>query len=127
MPLTKEEREQGYRETPRPPGWAEPILRRIAGGYLIITLDEDGAFATYDNGKEIWMPVTQNGTRRTKQMDLDTVKAWVKHGWLIPIKDESLFEDGPPQRYRTRNISDGILPRVVDRFGKPHWLLGSSR
>ena len=38
MSLTKFEREQGYRELPRPPVWAEPILRRIAGGYLLLTL-----------------------------------------------------------------------------------------
>jgi hypothetical protein len=127
MPLTKAERELGYRENPRPPGWAEPILRRIAGGYLMMTLDEDGAFATYADGKEIWMPTTRNGERRTVQMDLDTVKAWVKRGWLIPIEGESLLPDGPPQRYRARTIADGILPRIVDQHGKPHWLLGSSR
>ena len=108
---------------PRPPVWAEPILRRIAGGYLLLTMATDGAFASYSNGTPIMMPATRNGERVHTQMDSDTVKMWVKHGWLIPIEGESLFSDGPPQRYRARTLSDGILPRIIDKNGKAHWTL----
>jgi DNA (cytosine-5)-methyltransferase 1 len=121
--LTKQERELGYREMPRPPVWADPILRRIAGGYLLLTMAEDGAFASYSNGTPIMMPATRNRERVHTQMDSDTVKMWVKHGWLIPIEGESLFSDGPPQRYRARTLSDGILPRIIDKNGKAHWTL----
>jgi hypothetical protein len=69
------------------------------------------------------MPATRNRKRIHTQMDSDVVKQWVKHGWLIPIKGESLFEDGPPQRYRARTLSDGILPRIIDKHGKAHWTL----
>jgi len=123
MSLTKFEREQGYRELPRPPVWAEPILRRIAGGYLLLTQHEDGAYATYDNGKPIYMERTENKTKRHVQMNSDTVRQWVRRGWLIPIEGEALFEGGPAQRYRARTIEDGALPRIVDRYGKPYWTL----
>jgi hypothetical protein len=126
MALTKQEREQGYRQHPQPPSWAEPILRRIAGGYLLLTMQgEKEALASYDSGAPIWMEITKNGKRVKQQMGGDTVALWVTRRWLIPIKGESLFEDGPPQRYRARTIADGPLPRIVDPSGRPYWAMKS--
>jgi len=53
-------------------------------------------------------------------MGADMVRQWVRHGWLIPVKGESLFPDGPAQRYRARTIADEILPRIIDPEGRPY-------
>jgi hypothetical protein len=118
MTLTKAEREAGYKQPPVPAPWAKPILSRIAGGYLMLTLDKDGGLASYDSGAAIMMPFTHNGEHRTRQMTGHDVKLWVNRGWLIPIEGEALF-DGPAQRYRARTISDGPIPRIIDPDGRP--------
>jgi hypothetical protein len=86
---------------------------------------EKEALASYDSGAPIWMEITKNGKRVKQQMGGDTVALWVTRRWLIPIKGESLFEDGPPQRYRARTIADGPLPRIVDPSGRPYWAMKS--
>ena len=123
MTLTKDEREAGYTQPPMPAPWAQLILRRIAGGYLMLTLDEDGGRASYDDGAAITIPYTENGEHRTRQMTGNDIKLWVRHGWLIPIEGETLFADGPPQRYRARTIADGPLPRIIQPNGQPLWTI----
>lgn len=45
MTLTTQEREAGYTQPPVPAPWAQIILRRIAGGYLMLTMDGDEGWA----------------------------------------------------------------------------------
>jgi hypothetical protein len=123
MTLTKEEREQGYTQPPAPAWWAQLILRRIAGGYLLLTLDGDGGTASYDDGTAIIIPHMHNKERRTRQMTGNDVKLWVKRGWLIPIEGEALFPGAPPQRYRSRTVADGPLPRLIKPDGRPLWAI----
>ena len=123
MPLTKDERKAGYKQPPTPAPWAQLVLRRIAGGYLLLTLGESGGRACYDGGAKIMIPYIKNKEHRTREMTGNDVKLWVQRGWLIPIEGEALFADGPPQRYRARTVSDGLLPRVIDPNGKPLWAI----
>jgi hypothetical protein len=123
MTLTKEEREAGYTQPPMPTPWAQLILRRIAGGYLLLTLDENGGQASYDNGTKITIPYIKNKEPRTREMTGNDVKLWVRRGWLIPIEGETLFEGGPPQRYRARTVADGPLPRLIKPNGRPLWAI----
>jgi hypothetical protein len=123
MTLTKAEREQGYKQPPTPAPWAGSILRRIAYGYLMLTLDGDGGRASYDGGAKIMVPYTHNNEHRTRQMTGHDVKLWVGRGWLIPIEGEVLFEDIPAQRYRARTPADGPLPTVIRPDGKPLWAI----
>jgi hypothetical protein len=123
MTLTKEEREAGYKQPLVPAPRATDILRRIAGGYLIVTMNEDGSRACYDSGIEIMVPYNKNNERWTRYMTPDDVALWVKRGWLIPIEGETLFEDGPAQRYRARTVTDGPLPRIVRPDGNPLWAI----
>jgi hypothetical protein len=126
MTLTSEEREAGYKQPPTPAPWAQIILRRIAGGYLMLTMDGNDGWASYDDGTKIMISYIHNREPRTRQMSGHDVKLWVKRGWLIPIEGETLFEDGPAQRYRARTVADGPLPRIVRPDGQPLWAIRPS-
>ena len=123
MTLTSAEREAGYKQPPMPAPWAQTILRRIAGGYLMLTMDGKDSRASYDGGAQITIPFMFNGEPRTRQMTGHDVKLWVERGWLIAIPGESLFPDGPAQRYRARTVADGALPRIVRPDGNPLWAI----
>lgn len=105
MTLTKAEREAGYKQLPQPSPFITSILRRVARGYLLVTQDADNkTIYCYDDGTPVYdfkgRPIT---TRAISHM--------AREGWLLPIKGETLFPDGTPQRYRARTLDDPILPR----------------
>lgn len=104
MALSRAEKDAGYKAVPQPSPRMTEILRRVAAGCLLATQTENGTIYTYDDGTPV---------RYGKHMLSDSnVKSAVTHGWLIPIKGESMF-DGPPQRYRARMVEDGPLPRFI--------------
>jgi len=105
MSLTKAEKEAGYRQLAQPSSHTANILRRIARGYLLVTQDDENKTVyCYDDGTPV---------HDFKGLLLTTraVSHMVREGWLIPIKGETLFADGTPQRYRARTLGDPILPR----------------
>ena len=104
MGLSKTERDAGYKAVPQPGEHTIAILRRVARGFLLVTQHEDRTVYCYDDGTKIRN--SQGGLVTGRQ-----VKAMIRHGWLLPIKGESLITDGPPQRYRARTVEDGPLPR----------------
>jgi hypothetical protein len=118
MALSQVEKEAGYKTVPQPPVWAQPILRRIGRGYLMLTLGEKGATASYDDGTPVRIERRKNGVLVHEPMSVAETEDWARRGWLIPIDGERLFEGFPPQRYRTRNPTDGPLPRIVDKHGQ---------
>lgn len=82
------------RMPPRPTQHQVAILRRIARGWLQITLEERGdskiEVYTYDDGAPI---------RDVKGHALKSIARFVNNGWIVPVKGESLIEGGPAQRY----------------------------
>jgi hypothetical protein len=105
MGLTKSERDAGYRPVPQPGEYTVGILRRVARGFLLVTHTEDGqTLYCYDDGTVI-------SDKKGRAVSGRAVREMIKNGWLIPVKGESLLEDGPPQRYRARTPEDGLLPR----------------
>ena len=106
MTLSKAEKDAGYIAAPQPTAAMTTILRRVAMGHLQVTLTDEGVAYTYDDGTPI--------IYGKKPIQKGVVERAAKAGWLIPIEKESMF-DGPPQRYRARNVDDGPLPK----FYKP--------
>lgn len=113
MSLTKNEREQGYLEPPRPSPHTVAILRRVARGYLLVT------HGTNDKNRPEIIYCYDDGTGvrdfRGKPISSRKIHTMVAEGWLIPVKGESLFPDGTPQRYRARTLEDGMLPRIIKK------------
>lgn len=107
MPLSKAEREAGFRPVPQPSEYTAAILRRVAAGFLLVThVEEEGKTVTrytYDDGTPI-------RDQKGHALSSRAIAQMIKHRWLIPIDGESMF-DGPPQRYRSRTLADGPLPR----------------
>jgi hypothetical protein len=79
---------------PAPTEHEVAILRRIARGALLMTMIDGEPAATYDDGAAI---ATFKGERFNDRM----LKRFLKNGWLIPVKGESLLggQDETPQRY----------------------------
>lgn len=83
------------RPLPRPTEHEVAILRRIARGYLLASMEPNGKGETepvyrYDDGT----PIHDIKARR-----LASIERFVNNGWIVGVKGESLFEDGTPQRY----------------------------
>ena len=116
MALSEADKEAGYRMVPQPSPREVSILRRIAAGYLLFTQSvpdgKSGRFA-YDDGSPITVEEIRRGTRSTVPMDDKHFHRFTTNGWLLPVEGEVLFEDCLAQRWRARNASDGLLPRVV--------------
>jgi hypothetical protein len=97
---------------PRPSPHVVGILRRCAAGFILATqgrTDIGGPVTRYcyDDGTVI-------KDQRGRPIEANAISRMVSAGWLIPIKGEALpfhGEEGPPQRYRARAVSDGMLPR----------------
>lgn len=104
MGLSKAARDAGYRPVPQPSEHTALILRRVAGGHLMVTHAADGTQYCYEDGT----PVRDSKGREIKPR---AIRAMIKNRWLIPIEGESFLQDGPPQRYRARSPADGPLPK----------------
>ena len=70
------------------------ILRRVARGWIAVSFAErDGRKVSkyaYDDGTVI---------RDVKGRDLADLDRFIRHGWVVAVPGEALFEGGPAQRY----------------------------
>lgn len=114
MALTKDEREAGYKSVPLPPLWAQPVLRRVGRGHLLLTMGEKGPLASYDDGTPIHIERSRNGVMVRERMTGPEAEAWAGRGWLVAIEGDA----GSPQRYRARRPDDGRLPRLLSPEGR---------
>jgi len=105
MSLSKDERNLGYKQVPLPTPRVTTILRRVAAGYISVTLTEGGPEYRYDDGSLV------HG-EKGKPLGERAFRTMVREGWLLPVDGGSFLEDGPPQQYRARRPADGPLPRV---------------
>jgi len=105
--LSKAEREEGYRSVPQPRPEEVAVLRRVSRGALLRTNREDKPpLFTYEDGTRL----SRDGQREEEAID-----RMIKHGWLIPIEGEVLFEGCSAQRFRARTIEDGPTPKFIRR------------
>lgn len=113
MSLTKREKEAGYKSVPQPTEHDAKILRRVAKGFLLVTLGKN------DNGETVTRYCYDDGTpicdQKGRHLSTRAVNRMIRQHWLLPVKGESLWGDGPPQRYRARTVDDGPLPRFMRR------------
>ena len=73
------------------------ILRRIARGFLLVTLrQDDDPLITYEDGTRI--------SFQGVEKPMDQVRRWVRNGWLIPDRGDSLYDFAEAQVYRARTL-----------------------
>jgi hypothetical protein len=70
------------------------ILRRIARGYLLVTMVEGKPIYCYDDGTRIG-----SGNRNRDPFGERQLLRFVQNGWIVPVKGEGLISDAQPQRY----------------------------